>query len=416
MLSSLPELPDPALRQPLTLAAIAPLYLTFYALAVLSILPNTFVLKLSLLPFIVWQGWSCAVGLNFSMALAESIGHPNGDRLRFWNMSYVISLLFMGLRSFEWTFMKKPIRKYELRKGQDAPVERELTIPNVLLDALDLFCNQRGIGWSWSHNPFPAASRTASAPPHSIAGVWATLLLKLTALDTAQYIMQRVSPAINQPGGSSIFNPSLALLPRVGGAALSATCGGVWAYTMVDSLYHIATLIGRILLRQPAAEWPRLSHRPWLSTSLREFWSFRWHQFFRHFFVVFGARPAGALFGLPGAVMGAFATSGLIHYLGLWGLGYGTEFSSAGGFFLFMGVGVIMEDAFQRATGTPVRGWLGWLWTMLWTLLWGIFMLDGWARHGVLASDFFPDRLRPGKFLVNSVISLFSEWSFRRFV
>jgi len=90
MLSFLPELPDPALRQPLTVAAIAPLYLSFYALAVLSILPNTFVLKLSLLPFIVWQAWRNAVGLDFSMGLAEWIGHPNRDRLRFWNMSFLV--------------------------------------------------------------------------------------------------------------------------------------------------------------------------------------------------------------------------------------------------------------------------------------------------------------------------------------
>jgi len=408
MYSFLLDLPDPALRQPLTLAAIAPLYLGFYALAVLSILPNTFVLKLSLLPFVVWQAWRCAVGLNFSMAFAESIGHPDSDRLRFWNMSFVISMIFMALRALEWTFMMKPIRKYEVKEDQDAPVERELTVPNVLLDAFDLFCNQRGIRWSWSHKPFPAA-KTTTAPQLSIAGVLATMLLKFTALDTAQYIMQRVSPAINQPGGGSIFNPSLPLLPRVGGAALSGICGGVWTYSIVDSLYHIATLIGRVLFRQPASEWPRLSHRPWLATSVREFWSFRWHQFFRHFFVVFGARPGGALFGLPGAVMGAFTMSALIHHLGLWGVGYGTEFSTAGGFFLLMGVGVIIEGAFERATGSPVRGWWGWLWAMSWVLVWGMFMLDGWARHGILASDFFPDRLRPGKFLVDSVISLFSR-------
>jgi len=312
----------------------------------------------------------------------------------------------MALRSFEWTFMKKPIRKYELKKSQDdAPVERELTVPNVLLDAFDLFCNQRGIRWSWAHKPFPATS----AQPRSIADIGATLLLKFTALDTAQYIMQRLSPVINQPGGGSIFDPSLPLLPRVGGAALSAICGGVWSYSVVASLYYTAALIGRALLCQPASEWPPISHRPWLSTSVREFWSYRWHQFFRHFFVVFGARPGGALFGLPGAVMGAFAMSALIHHVGMWGVGYGTEFSTTGGFFLLMGVGVIMEDTFKRTTGLPVRGWLGWLWTMLWTTLWGIFMLDGWARHGMLGGDFFPDRLRPGKFLVNSVISLSSR-------
>jgi len=33
--------------------------------------------------------------------------------------------------------------------------------------------------------------------------------------------------------------------------------------------------------------------------SLLDFWRFRWHQFIRHVFVVFGARPGGSLLGAP---------------------------------------------------------------------------------------------------------------------
>jgi hypothetical protein len=43
-----------------------------------------------------------------------------------------------------------------------------------------------------------------------------------------------------------------------------------------------------------------LSARPWMATSITDFWSFRWHQFFRNTFVAFGARPGGALFGKAG--------------------------------------------------------------------------------------------------------------------
>lgn len=311
-------------------------------------------------------------------------------------------MFVMTLKSVEWTFIKKPLRKYELPKGQAPPVERPLSITNVLLDAFDLYCNQRGIGWSWSTNPFPRES----TPPLSISSVLAKTLLKITALDTSQYIMQSLSPSINHPRGGSTFDSAIPFLPPIAAAALSGICGGVWAYALVDSLYHIATLVGRVLLRQPASQWPRLSHRPWMSTSIREFWSFRWHQFFRHVFIVNGARPGGALLGQPGALMGAFAVSAVFHHLGLWGIGNGTEFYTAGGFFLLMGIGAAMEGAFQRTTGLPVRGWLGWSWTMLWTLVWGTLMIDGWARHGVFASAFFPTRFRPGKILVDGVISL----------
>lgn len=80
-------LPDPSLRQPLTLTAVTPLFLSYYALAVLSILPNTFILKLSILPFIVWQGWSCAAGLNLSAALA---GLQSADQQNFSNIGFVV--------------------------------------------------------------------------------------------------------------------------------------------------------------------------------------------------------------------------------------------------------------------------------------------------------------------------------------
>jgi hypothetical protein len=107
--------------------------------------------------------------------------------------------------------------------------------------------------------------------------------------------------------------------------------------------------------------------------------------------------------------MGAFTVSAIIHYIGVWGLGNGIEFNTSGAFFLLMGLGAIMEGAFKQATGLQVQGWIGWSWTMLWTLVWGTFMLDGWARHGMLANDFFPDRLRPGQILVDSIINLSSK-------
>src|SRR6266404_6118972 len=84
--------PDLALRQPFTGAAASPLFLSYYAMAVLVILPHTFVLKLSLLPFLLWQAWKCAVGLNFSAGMALAMGVSDG-RLGFWNLAYVVRSL-----------------------------------------------------------------------------------------------------------------------------------------------------------------------------------------------------------------------------------------------------------------------------------------------------------------------------------
>jgi len=82
--------PDPALRQPLTLAAVFPLLLSYYAQAVLAILPNTFIFRLLLLPFILWQAWRCAVGLDFGAFLAQLPGYKGADRFVFLNVCFVV--------------------------------------------------------------------------------------------------------------------------------------------------------------------------------------------------------------------------------------------------------------------------------------------------------------------------------------
>ncbi|KAH9965542.1 hypothetical protein BGW80DRAFT_1344777 [Lactifluus volemus] len=220
--------------------------------------------------------------------------------------------------------------------------------------------------------------------------------------------MQSIRPSLNDPKGDTLFDPTMSPIPRYALAAFLGTCAAVVIYTTVDGLYHFATIIGRFL-RQPEWAWPPLSDRPWTSTSIIEFWSFRWHQFFRHMFVVYGARPGGALFGKPGACIGAFAVSAALHDLGLWGLGRGIEVRTTGTFFLLMGVGIVFEFAFKRLTGRRVGGFWGWVWTMLWTMCWGTLMIDGWARRGVVASDFFPERRRPGKWLVDTVVGLSSR-------
>jgi Membrane bound O-acyl transferase family len=310
----------------------------------------------------------------------------------------------MALRSVVWTFAKKPLRRYNPPpEGQHtAPVERPSSILNVLLDALDLIFNLRGIGWSWSHEPFPETSTRST----SIPVILAKLLIKLLVLDVSLYLMQHFRPSVDGPAGDTIFDPTLSMVPRWAWAVFFTLCGAVVVYATVDTLYHIATLIGRIALRQSSWQWPPISNRPWMSTSIRELWGFRWHQMFRYAFVTFGSRPGGALLGRAGALMGAFAMSAVLHYVSMWGVGQGTEFRTAGGFFLLMGIGATLEHAFKVVTGRRVGGIWGWMWTMVWTTAWGTLLIDAWVRRGMRATDPALDGSRPGKLIIDAIISL----------
>ena len=79
-----------ALLQPLTLAALSPLLLSYHVQAVLAILPNTFILKLLLLPYISWQAWKCIVEFDHAALFAQLLGHDRTDRVAFCSFVYVV--------------------------------------------------------------------------------------------------------------------------------------------------------------------------------------------------------------------------------------------------------------------------------------------------------------------------------------
>jgi hypothetical protein len=168
------------------------------------------------------------------------------------------------LRSLELAFIKTPLRRYE-------------PLPNSPND--------------------PCPSRTFSSTP----GILTRLITKLVVFDTAHYLMQYTRPSLNDPAGDTLFDPSITLIPRYAKAPFLATCGAVVVYTSVGALYHFARLIAHFLLRQPDWARPPLSDRPWTSTSIMEYWSFHWHQFFRCTSAIYGMRPGGALLGKSGA-------------------------------------------------------------------------------------------------------------------
>jgi hypothetical protein len=83
------------------------------------------------------------------------------------------------------------------------------------------------------------------------------------------------------------------------------------------------------------------------------------------------------------------------------------ELRTTTGFFMLMGVGGTfkLELAFEPLVGRRVAV----LWVGVDHGVDCLLMIDGWARRWTVTSDFFPDWHRPGKWLVDTVITLSNE-------
>ena len=82
------SVPPPDARHPLTvktfLVDFLPVVISFYATAVLVILPGTFPVRLALLPFTVWAAFHAATTID----LVKAYNEPG---LTYWNQGFCVS-------------------------------------------------------------------------------------------------------------------------------------------------------------------------------------------------------------------------------------------------------------------------------------------------------------------------------------
>ena len=288
---------------------------------------------------------------------------------------------------------------------QQEPFQRHKPSNNIALDATDLCFNLRGVGWSWSKGlKIARESRNTASRPKFLLTTFLHFLFYITLFDLAHFIVVSFDPHnLGSPTGISIFDPSLPPIQRYFRSSLITFIAGLTIYYAIQAIFFLCSLPAVAIFRQSPALWPPLFHKPWFSTSLNQLWSSRWHQVFRDSFVNFGGRPLYYLVGRFGAVIGAFLASAVLHWVGLWGMGNGTDFLRVGGFFLMMGVGTIIEHFYKSLTGHHVGGFFGWAWTILWVLGWGNMLIEAWCTRGLIGSIFFPPGYRPAVIILHAL-------------
>jgi len=279
------------------------------------------------------------------------------------------------------------------------------TTKQVANDAFELCLNLRGYGWNWSAGlKTPPETRPTSSTAAFIVPTFVSLIMHIMVFDFIHYFVQWFAPStLGSAKGGTIFDPSIPPLQRYLRSNIITLLSGLTIYCAVQIGYHISTLLGVLVFRQHISLWPPIFKDPWFATSLTDFWAKRWHQLFRDNFISLGGKPLAKLMGRFGGVLGAFLVSGMLHNIGLWGMGNGSDFVGVCGFFLIMGLGVILEHVLRMFTGRRVDGFLGCVWTWIWVSGWANILVEAWATRGLMGSTFFPRSFRPAYYVFGSL-------------
>ncbi|TFK40027.1 membrane bound O-acyl transferase family-domain-containing protein [Crucibulum laeve] len=392
--------PPPHTRGPLTYDSftqdLLPPILLYYATAVLVLFTGTFGIRLAILPMTLWSAFRAATRIDLSAGY-------NDERLIYVNQGLLLAMSVLAARVIIWTFQLQPYRRLESPNSPSEKAQDTSTLSpgRILIDALDLSWNLRGHGWNWSNGlQIPPEKRPTSSISVFALATASSAIQHILIFDILHYSVQWFSPSsIGSPRGGTIFEESMAPIQRYSRSTLITFLSGLVIYCAIQLAYDLLTLIAMFVFRQQPSQWPPLFDTPWLASSLTEFWAKRWHQLFRDCFISLGGKPLSLLLGRIGGVLGAFLISGILHDFGLWGMGKGTEFQSMGGYFILMGVGIILEHTWRRIAGVRVGGILGWIWTIMWVVGWGNILVDAWSRRGLVGSVFFPDSIRPTNYI-----------------
>lgn len=224
----------------------------------------------------------------------------------------------------------------------------------------------------------------------------------------------KVAPGGGSHNGGSIFVDGMPSLQRYLFSTMIHSATGLTFLAGFTMLHEIGALLDVWLLGHSPTNWPPIFDAPWLSTSLSQFWSRRWHQLLRSTFLDIGGYPLGyALSPLGktaercGLVMGSFIASGALHDFGMWNVN--REFhADALVFFTAQGLLVILEYVFQLVTTRRVGGWPGRIWAYAMIILAGQPMgtltftsqdrsdahsVDAWHKQGILSGEILPPQI-----------------------
>jgi len=239
-----------------------------------------------------------------------------------------------------------------------------------------------------------------------------------TVIDMMYQLLPRLHPVFRQPhGGAHVLptfaNSGLRLLPGVldipfppFAVVMLVQAGmGLTIWMIFEGLFQLFAVI-HLLLGWPVEAWDvNMFGSVWRADSLIDLWGTRWHQTFRHMFIVCSIVLLNALrvpITSANVFMATFFFSGVIHVVPQ--LTMDPVGSPAGImiFFLAAGAGCALEVMFKRATGRKVHGVWGQIWTWTYMGVWGTLVAHAWLEAG-FGGNVFTSPGGPGDYVAQFI-------------
>ncbi|KAH7927165.1 hypothetical protein BV22DRAFT_305124 [Leucogyrophana mollusca] len=395
-------IPLPDDRIPITLDhwpyAILP-FIPFILLAYLARRPDTFILRLLLLPIVL----ASILGTAFRFVWVQSELNAYD-----WGQGLVAEAL--SAKAIGYACRKDGMLKVGEVKPNERPASEKTNgdvaskspdskspisqlFPSWFRDAVELGFSMRGLGWNFGvgvyvpkeHRPLERAAFLRST---FIAVIKNYILLDV--LDT----MIKMIPGVGSPRGGSIYFPNLPLPFRFFVGFVIHAFTGSCIIAAFEMVYDLATLFSVMVLDYQPSEWPPIMDHPWSANSLHEFWGKCWHQTLRETFFVMGGHPGRFIAGDVGMILGTFIGSGLYHEFAAYAVGLGFDYRVPL-FFAMQGPFLIIERLWRKVTGYRVGGLYGTIWTAFSILALGQVMADSWHMRGLGGGLIIPPSVSP---------------------
>ncbi|ORY23420.1 hypothetical protein BCR39DRAFT_549199 [Naematelia encephala] len=210
------------------------------------------------------------------------------------------------------------------------------------------------------------------------------------------------------PGTLNILAPKMLVLIVM----LLSLAIGVWQGLLLG--YHSFALVavGSGVYEVEAWEVDFMD-APWKGDSLLDLWGRRWHQLFRHTFLITSIlilkafrQPPNSPFLLPLI----FFLSGALHALGQITMDPVPSILPLLAFFLASGVGCALEVAFKKVSGKRVGGWSGKVWVWTYMLVTARLACGSWFDSGLAAARLTPVEVPGGWTPGNLLMGPITKW------